>query len=54
MSNENLENKTYPDWDNVIVQLCQGEKELLTSKCNVKIWKQFKHYMEVKELKLLK
>ena len=26
MSNEKIENKTYPDWDNVIVQLCQGEK----------------------------
>jgi hypothetical protein len=25
MSNENLENKTYPDWDNVILQLCQGD-----------------------------
>jgi len=26
MLNENLENKTYPDWDNVILQLCQGDK----------------------------
>lgn len=26
MSNKKLENKTYPDWDNVILQLCQGDK----------------------------
>lgn len=28
MSNEkiNVENKTYPDWDNVILQLMQGDK----------------------------
>ena len=26
MSKEKLENKTYPDWDNVILQLCQGDK----------------------------
>ena len=42
MSNENLEklekleNKTYPDWDNVILQLCQGEKGI----ANIKMQRQ--------------
>jgi hypothetical protein len=39
MSNENLEkleNVTYPDWDNVIVQLCQGEKGI----ANIKMQRQ--------------
>jgi len=42
MSNENLEklekleNITYPDWDNVIVQLCQGEKGI----ANIKMQRQ--------------
>lgn len=26
---ENIENKVYPDWDNIIIQLNQGDKALL-------------------------
>lgn len=28
MSNEKIENKTYPDWDNVILQVNQGDESV--------------------------